>query len=553
MTIEKKLFLGFSISVGAIIILALISFTQLASLRSDLHLINNDRFPKTVWANGIIDELNLQARAIRNMLIMDKKEDIQKEYDLIKESRKNIQTHFDNLTKTITTPNGIELLATVQAKRSLFIPLMDDVIKLVLDSKKAEAQALLLDKVRPAQLEYMGKVSDIITYQVKLMSDAGESAEFRFIISLIVMGGFSIVAIMVSYYLGRKISKQITVPLAKTTDIATTLSEGAILEVPEDYLKREDEIGILARAFAKLVESTKGKIIVAQTIADGDLSRDVTLASSKDELGIAFKEMNRSLNNLLKTCLDSSEQVNSGAGQVAMASQTLSQGATETASALEEISSSMNEVGAQTKKNAENANQASSLASEAKNMAISGNSQMKKMVEAMNGINTSSLNISKIIKVIDEIAFQTNLLALNAAVEAARAGKHGKGFAVVAEEVRNLAARSAKAAKETTEMIDDSTKKVNEGMGISKETAKALEEIVNSSVKVTDLIDEISEASSQQAQSVSQIVLALGQIDQVTQRNTASAEESAAVSEELSGQAVGLKDQIQRFKLADNN
>lgn len=124
---------------------------------------------------------------------------------------------------------------------------------------------------------------------------------------------------------------------------------------------------------------------------------------------------------------------------------------------------------------------------------------------------------------------------------------------MVAEEVRNLAARSAKAAKETTEMIDDSTKKVNEGMGISKETAKALEEIVNSSVKVTDLIDEISEASSQQAQSVSQIVLALGQIDQVTQRNTASAEESAAVSEELSGQAVGLKDQIQRFKLADNN
>ncbi len=209
----------------------------------------------------------------------------------------------------------------------------------------------------------------------------------------------------------------------------------------------------------------------------------------------------------------------------------------------------MNEVGAQVKKNAENAQIASSLTHQAKSTAESGNAQMKKMVETMMGINISSEKISKIIKVIDEIAFQTNLLALNAAVEAARAGKHGKGFAVVAEEVRNLAARSAQAAKETTEMIDDSAKKVSEGMIITQETATFLEGIVDGASKVRDLINEISAASNEQAQSVSQIVLALSQIDQVTQKNTASAEESASASEELTSQAQELKNQISKFKL----
>ena len=212
-----------------------------------------------------------------------------------------------------------------------------------------------------------------------------------------------------------------------------------------------------------------------------------------------------SLNDILNQVTVAVDQVATGARQVSDSSQSLSQAATESASSLEEITASMHELTSQTNMNAENATQANQLAAQAKISAEKGDEEMGNMVRAMNDINESASSISKIIKAIDEIAFQTNLLALNAAVEAARAGKHGKGFTVVAEEVRNLAQRSAAAAKETAEMIEGSIKKTEVGARIAEETSKALEEIVTGSTKVTDLIGEIAAASKEQAQGIGQI------------------------------------------------
>ncbi len=237
-----------------------------------------------------------------------------------------------------------------------------------------------------------------------------------------------------------------------------------------------------------------------------------------------------------------SEQVAAASGQVSAASQSLAEGATEQAAGLEETSSSLEEMASMTKQNADNAQQANTLASEARKAADTGAESMGRMNAAIREIQKSSDETSKIIKVIDEIAFQTNLLALNAAVEAARAGEAGKGFAVVAEEVRNLAMRSAEAAKNTANMIEESVKNANNGVDIATEVGKVLDEIVQSVGKTTDLVSEIAAASQEQAQGIDQVNTAIAQMDKVTQQNAANAEESASASEELSSQAESMND-----------
>lgn len=293
---------------------------------------------------------------------------------------------------------------------------------------------------------------------------------------------------------------------------------------------------------------------VLTEMADGNLNVEI----EKDYRG-DFAPIKKSLNNIITSLNEVLSDMNNASGQVAAGSrqvsdsaQALSQGSTEQASALEELTASMEEISTQTQLNATNATQANELAQAAKEGATKGNDQMKGMLKAMDDINEGSGNIFKIIKVIDEIAFQTNILALNAAVEAARAGQHGKGFAVVAEEVRNLAARSANAAKETTGLIEGSMKKVEGGTKIANDTAVALSQIVEEVTKVTNLVGEIAIASNEQALGINQVNQGILQVSDVVQTNSATSEESAAASEELSSQAELLREQVSHFKLKKN-
>jgi methyl-accepting chemotaxis protein len=242
-----------------------------------------------------------------------------------------------------------------------------------------------------------------------------------------------------------------------------------------------------------------------------------------------------------------SEQVTSASGQVSSASQSLAQGASEQASSLEETSSALEEMASMTRQNADNANMANGTAKEANTMALEGVDSMKRMAEAIERIKNSASETAKIIKTIDEIAFQTNLLALNAAVEAARAGEAGKGFAVVAEEVRNLARRSAEAAKNTADLIEGAQKNAEAGVNVSTEVAKNLNGIQDKAGKVATLIAEIAAASKEQSQGIDQVNTAVSEMDKVVQQNAANAEESASASEELSSQAQELNAMVEEL------
>jgi hemerythrin-like metal-binding protein len=292
------------------------------------------------------------------------------------------------------------------------------------------------------------------------------------------------------------------------------------------------------------------------TLTDGMVQNDLTNRIRGEYPG-RFDELKRGLNSIVenqrafvrKLRDEIADGLASGSEQVADASQNLSQGATETAASLQQISASAARIGDQARHNAETATQANQLAGSAKTAAESGAKRMDALNGSMAGITESSAQIAKIIKTIDDIAFQTNILALNAAVEAARAGRHGKGFAVVAGEVRTLAARSAKAARETADLIEHSKQRVNDGNRVAQDTAGALADIVDSIVKVGDLVGEMAAASNEQAQGIAEIGQGLGQIDQVTQQNTATAEETAASSEEMSSYASEMKSMLALFKL----
>ncbi|ADH85364.1 methyl-accepting chemotaxis protein [Desulfurivibrio alkaliphilus] len=335
-------------------------------------------------------------------------------------------------------------------------------------------------------------------------------------------------------------ARAITNPIQQTVTMIREMAKGRLDS--RLHMTRTDEIGVMAKTMDEFADTLQNQVVAGlQKLAQGDLTFEAQAHDEQDVIGNALVKTNADLNRTVGEILSATEQIAAGANQVSSASQSLSQGATESAASLEEITSSMTEMASQTKLNAENSTQANQLAGEARQAAESGNEQMEKMMAAMTEINEAGQNISKIIKVIDEIAFQTNLLALNAAVEAARAGRHGKGFAVVAEEVRNLAARSAKAAKETAELIEGSVAKTENGTEIATQTSESLKKIVRVITKATDLVGEIAAASNEQAQGISQVNEGLSQIDQVTQTNTANAEEGAAAAEELSSQANHLR------------
>ncbi len=459
----------------------------------------------------------------------------------------DIDKNVAEYEKGLSSADERKQLETLLSLMSEMKPIREKVIGFASSGQVEEATQYMLTELDPIATKVDEQITRLLDYNIQLGKQISDENTSQANSAIVLMAAIVAFAVIISIVLGIFISRIISKPVNQMVYAADRLAVGDVnVNIEADT---RDELGSLAESFGRMIASIRGQAMAAERIAAGDLTVEVDIKSENDLLGKKLSEMVEKNNEVLTNISAASEQVASGSKQVSDSSIALSQGATEQASSIEELTASLEEISSQTKLNAQNANQANDLAEAAKSNAVQGNTQMNGMLKAMEEINESSANISKIIKVIDEIAFQTNILALNAAVEAARAGQHGKGFAVVAEEVRNLAARSANAAKETTDMIEGSIKKAEGGTKIARETANALTRIVEDVAKVSALVNDIAVASNEQATGIAQINQGIMQVSQVVQTNSATSEESAAASEELSSQAELLRESVSKFKL----
>ena len=389
-----------------------------------------------------------------------------------------------------------------------------------------------------------------VTIELAEFMETSQKATFLLI-------GIVIALLILCSFFALYIGKSIAAPITSCSARLQLLAEGD-LHSPVPDIDGRDEVAALAQSTGALISSFTDIIeemdTVLSGIANGNLSNHIStedypgdFASLKKNLRIIDQQLNRTIGNISV----SAEQVYNGSRQVSDGAQSLAQGATEQASSIEELSATVSEISDRIKRTANNADVANQTSGDAESKLLGCNSHMEHLVSAMNDINSKSEEISKIIKVIEDISFQTNILALNAAVEAARAGAAGKGFAVVADEVRNLAAKSAEASKNTSALIESSVSSVQNGMKILRQTEDALEEVVVSARRSTELVNEISSDATEQASAISQITSAIDQIAAVIHMTSATSEESAATSDSLSKEAQLLKNAVDQFQLKD--
>lgn len=550
MKIVAKLIFSFSIVILFSIAVGVVGIVGMYLMNvADDGLYKGNYLP-TVMAGNISQTIVEQRVYMRNFIIYDVNEDadiFKKSEDSMNKSKTNMETLLRDYKAAITNPEDQATYDEfVKVYNNDWLPLLIEVHTLGTANKSAEAEAALTTGIPAA--DKMNELTDKL--QNVNLSDGQKAVESNtelFTMMTVINTFALVISVSIAMFLAVYIARLIGRPIKKMVTAANAIAIGD-LNVDVHYISR-DEVGVMAQAFEKMVHGIEEQANIVKTLADGDLTCDAKPRCDRDTMGMALEKLIGNLNEMFGDINNSTVQVSSGSKQIADGAQSLAQGSTEQAAAIEQFSSSINEIANKTQKNAEKAVRAADLSNTIRQNAQKGSEQMNHMMEAVKEINDASNSISKVIKVIDDLAFQTNILALNAAVEAARAGQHGKGFAVVAEEVRNLAAKSAEAAKDTGGLIANSIAKAQLGATIADETAVSLNQIVEGINESTEIVTEIAHSSEDQSADIRQINIGIDQVAQVVQQNSATAQESAAASEEMNGQANMLEELISNFKL----
>ncbi len=554
MTVRNKITLFSVLMLGLMLIISAVGLWSSNMVNKARTNLNNSALAQFDITQGFADFCNIKVR-VRNILFVyySDPDALQQQEQMIEEYKADARKYLDLFEERM-----VSLSPEIQEQYQT----VEDEINLWYESTQSDIDMAKAGQVDQAvnDLIVNGKViaDDVENGLIELINTieadtkAKEATIQQQLVGLtIVQVVVMVLAVLITIMYCLFLIKAITRPMSKLSVAAKKMTLGDIdVDCEKIY---NDDLGELLDEFAQMADAIREQTRITEAISKGDLSIESNPRSDRDVLGKAIVRLLSENNMTLSNVKEASAQITVGSEQVANASQALAQGSTEQASAIQQVTASMDEVTQRTKANATEAGEANVLVQNIKEMATSGNEQMKSMIGAMDDINASSETISKIIKTIDDIAFQTNILALNAAVEAARAGVHGKGFAVVAEEVRNLAAKSAAAASETAEMIDDTIHKVGNGTKIAQDTAKSLDEIVTSIDEIVGLISNITTSSNDQATAISQIDQAISQVSTVVQTNAATSQQCAAASEELSNQAVTLKNLMARYQLATNS
>ncbi|MDC9820394.1 methyl-accepting chemotaxis protein [Pectobacterium polonicum] len=499
---------GFAVLIFMLFAVSLFSLSKLSSFQDGARDIVKEVYPQTVDANDLIDNVNGHFVAYLQMMLVSGQEQRQGYVDRIMAYRKEISRLLDNLENNASGELARKQVGVVRGFRAEFIKSGDKIISDALAGNNDVAVAEFNNTLNVIQRNYRDSVKQLVNYQNEAMDNSVETmaevySSTRIILLLILLLGAAFGALI-----AWAITRSVTRPIEQALQ-------------------------------------------VADRVAEGDLTSRITV-TSKDETGLLLQSldrMNTNLSSIVGQVRDGAETISTAASQITAGNQDLSSRTEEQASSLEETAASMEQLASTIKNTAENTQQATEIANKATGAAKKSGDVMLSVTQKMRGIRDSSQRMAEIIGVIDGIAFQTNILALNAAVEAARAGEQGRGFAVVAGEVRSLAQRSATAAREIKDLIDDSVSKIQEGMGLVDTAEETMGGLTAHVKDVHSIITEISQASREQSDGINQMNLAIGQIDTTTQQNAALVEESASAALSLQAQASVLAEAVSAFKV----